>query len=453
VWQAFDLPALPFISSRIEGVQISGQSIGPVETVAGGPMTAAAQPRFSPSGRQLAYCSDTTGRMQVHILDLESGTTTVVATPGEHAGPTWGNGARSFAWAPDEQAIAVNVNRDGFGSLVAVPLAALSEARTIADDWHYALHWNERGLVAGRMGPTTPHQLVHYPDGVLSGQVSAAQMSASFAMSTQGVTAAPVRPESVTWRRGDTEIHGLWWTPHSAAGQMPVLVMAHGGPTDQAQADWDARRIFFLEQGWAIFAPNPRGSTGYGRDYALSLRGAWGIEDLEDVAEGIRTVVPARNGDASRVAIMGASAGGFLALRMAIAHPELIRAAVSVFGVTDLGQMLHVAPPREIAYVSWLVGDDPDSYVDRSPARTADRIAVPLLLLQGDRDVLVPRSQHDAMLVALRAAGTPVEHHLYVDEGHGWAKPTTVADEVARVEAFLARRVLGRDATIGPLGW
>ena len=453
VWHAWDLPAMPFQSSRIEQCTFTDGEPGSVVAVAGGPGMAVAQPRFSPDGSHLAWCSDHDGVMRLHVRELASGRERTLPTNGEHAPPTWGPGMRTYAWAPTGNTIALNTNIDGFGSLRIVDVEGDFEPTAIARAWHLGIDWSFHGIIAVRSGAKTPRQLVHYldPDPVRGVQGRREPERTVVALGSPGGFRDLVEPEPVTWERDGVRLHGLWWSP-PGDGPAPVLVQMHGGPTDQARADWDARRAYFVARGWAVFAPNPRGSTGYGRAYADALAGAWGALDVDDVAAGIRTLVATRGGDPGRVAVMGGSAGGYLALRLAIEHPELLAAVVSVYGVTDLAQLIATTWRFESGYIPWLVGDDPSVLRDRSPVHTAARLRTPLLLLQGDADVVVPLDQHRALLDALAATGTTVEAHVYEGEGHGWSGAATVEDELARITAFLDAHVLGRTPPAADLG-
>jgi dipeptidyl aminopeptidase/acylaminoacyl peptidase len=207
------------------------------------------------------------------------------------------------------------------------------------------------------------------------------------------------------------------------------------------------RHQFLLDRGWAVLAPNARGSTGYGRAYAQELRGQWGRRDLADVAAGIRHARREGWCDGDRIAVMGGSAGGLTALLLAARHGDLVRAAVSLYGVTDLFDLAETTHRFESRYLDQIVGDLPrhaSRYRERSPVTHAAEISVPVLALQGGDDKVVPPAQARAMVDAMRAGGAPVEYHEYEGEGHGWARADTILDALDRIDAFLTRWVLRR---------
>jgi dipeptidyl aminopeptidase/acylaminoacyl peptidase len=226
-----------------------------------------------------------------------------------------------------------------------------------------------------------------------------------------------------------------------------LYVHIHGGPTGQATAAWPARIQYFVDRGWAVLAPDYRGSSGYGRAYAQSLAGKWGERDVADVAAGIRHVGKEGWCDPARVAVVGGSAGGLTVLLLCARHADLVCAGVSLFGVTDLFDLAATTHRFESRYLDRIVGllpQDAERYRTRSPITHAADIAVPLLMLQGSDDKAVPAAQAESFVDAMRRAGRAVEFHMYEGEGHGWRRSATIEDDLSRTEAFLRRNVLER---------
>jgi dipeptidyl aminopeptidase/acylaminoacyl peptidase len=245
-------------------------------------------------------------------------------------------------------------------------------------------------------------------------------------------------------------VHGLLWLPpddDSRASAPPLLVDVHGGPTDQTTVDWRPRVRWFVSRGWAVLSPNYRGSTGYGRAYRHALDHAWGELDVNDTVAGIRALAQDDRVNATRAAVMGGSAGGFTALLVAAHAPPVVRAVVSLFGVTDLFDLAATTHRFESRYLDGLVGTLPEhahQYEMRSPVNRAREIAVPVLVLQGEDDKVVPLAQAQLLVDSLRAAGRTVEQHVYEGEGHGFSKESTIVDSFARIETFLTRWVVQR---------
>ncbi|HEY7135209.1 MAG TPA: S9 family peptidase [Acidimicrobiia bacterium] len=443
-WHEWDFPNMPWDGSR---VVVHDLASGGTVTVAGAVDVATGQPRFSPDGRRIAYTSDASGWTNVWIANADgTDARPLLEEPVEHAEPTWGPGQRSFAWSPGGDAVVLCRNEGGFGRLVVVPVDGPSGSREVSKGWHHGLDWCADGIVCVRSGARTPPTItVLDPDGACPRRAVA-----------RGVVAGvdeprPNEPEPVTWRNGDVEVQGLLWRPHAGAAADgrpgPMLVLVHGGPHGQSVAGWLPRAVYFLARGWSVLMPNARGSTGYGRAYAQALSGGWGETDLADVVAGIEHARVKRWCDPGRVAAMGGSAGGFTVLQLCTLHGELLRAGVSLYGVTDLFELASKTHRFESRYLDRIVGALPEHagrYRDRSPITHAARASVPVLVLQGDADPAVPKPQADALVDAMRAHGAPVEYHVYEGEGHGWSRPETVQDELERVERFLTEWVLRR---------
>jgi len=438
-WHEWDLTGMSWDASRIVVAACDGTSR---RIVAGGDTIAVGQPRFSPDGTRLAYVSDEDGWWNVRTCAPDgSAARAVLAEAHEHAEPAWGPGQRSFAWSPDGSRLAINRNEDGFGRLVVVGRDGGSE-RAVSKGWHHGVDWGTRGVACVRSGARTPPAITIVGAGESGRRVVARGAVAGFE------AAGLVEPHAVQWTASDGEtVHGLLYPPAgSAAGtKPPLLVDVHGGPTGQATASWTPLRQYFVTRGWAVLAPDYRGSTGHGRAYTQALSGSWGVLDVDDTAAGIRAAGERGWCDPARVAVVGGSAGGLTVLLVCAQHGRLVRAAVSMYGVTDLLELAQTTHRFESRYLDRLVGELPvaeDRYRARSPITHAAAIRVPLLVLHGDADKVVPPAQAARLVEAVRAEEDLVEHHVYAREGHGWGWPETVIDVYERVDAFLRRHVL-----------
>jgi dipeptidyl aminopeptidase/acylaminoacyl peptidase len=423
-WHEWTLPDMPWDASRI----VMRDDDGKTRVVADAP--GCGQPRFAPRGASLAYVRE-------HTLWVDDAP--VLDEASEHAEPSWGPGQHSFAWSPDGAELAWCRNEDGFGRLV-IGAPGRKSARDVSKGWHRGLDWGAPGIVCTRSGAVTPTQVV-----VLASNGSARRSIGRGPVG--GFERTPlVEPKPVSWKSGNATVRGLLWRPddHAARTSLRLLVHVHGGPTGQALADWNPRVQYFVQRGWTVLQPNYRGSTGYGDDYRRALEGRWGDVDTDDVAAGIRHAVREGWGDSGLVALMGGSAGGLTVLNVAARHADLVAAVVALYPVVDLLALDATTHRFESGYNSRLVGPLPearDRYLANSAITHASQIKAPVLLLHGADDKSVPPVQSAELEDAVRRAGTPVERHVYDGEGHGWRHAATVADELARTESFLSRRM------------
>lgn len=221
----------------------------------------------------------------------------------------------------------------------------------------------------------------------------------------------------------------------------PYVVLVHGGPTAHVTGASSAAVAFFTSRGIGVLDVNYGGSTGYGRAYRERLDGQWGVVDVDDVIAAARGLADAGLADPERIAIRGGSAGGWTVLS-ALVRGGAFAAGISRYGVADLRMLAAETHDFEASYLEGLVGPLPESedvYIERSPLTHTDRIDVPVLLLQGGEDRVVPPSQSEAIRDALAARGVDHEYVLYPSEGHGFRSADTIVDALERELRFLGR--------------
>ncbi len=241
-----------------------------------------------------------------------------------------------------------------------------------------------------------------------------------------------------------TTAHALFYEPALADGQQldslpPLLVLVHGGPTAAARRQLDLGIRYWTSRGIAVAAVDYRGSTLYGRVYRNELRGQWGIADVVDCVAAARYLSDSGRVDPDAMIIQGGSAGGLTVLN-AVAKHDVFSGGVSRYGVTDLRALATDTHKFEARYLDGLVGAWPEEesvYIDRSPMSYPDEISVPMLILQGAEDKVVPPSQAEMIVEALQASGVPVTYHLYQGEGHGFRAAETMVAVLEATEQFI----------------
>jgi dipeptidyl aminopeptidase/acylaminoacyl peptidase len=371
----------------------------------------------------------------------------------EQGSPTWGPGGMRYAWSPDSTQIAIIRTEHGTSGvhLVSVEQGSL-KPRGPLDGSVQAVSWSPRGdrlaIIWGRADvPTCLATLEAKPPP--GGWTTIADGAPAGFVPSDPKERLTVQPESVTWTSSDgATVHGLLSLPanHPAdAGPPPVIVRVHGGPTGHVEAGFDARTSYYLDRGWAVLQVNYRGSSGYGRAYRQALHDTWGVLDVEDTVSGARDLAARGLVDGERMVVMGGSAGGYTVLLSMALHPDVFAAGVDLYGVADLFTLSEDTHRFEAHYLDTIVGLLPETYaryVERSPVSVADKIARPLLILQGDKDDVVPLAQSEAIYKKLQSRGVDVEMKVYDGEGHGWRRLSTLLDELERVDKFLRRHVL-----------
>lgn len=201
---------------------------------------------------------------------------------------------------------------------------------------------------------------------------------------------------------------------------LPFVIYPHGGPAARDFLTFDYVAQFFATRGYGVLQMNFRGSTGYGLKYEQAGRKQWGRLMQDDVTDGVIWLTENGYADAERVAIYGASYGGYTALMGAVLTPELYQCAVSFAGVTNLPDL--VAGSSKKSYIARLVGDrfdEGDTLREYSPIFRADDFAIPVMLLHGRLDYTVPYDHSEGLERKLKDAGKEVEFVALPKSGHG----------------------------------
>jgi dipeptidyl aminopeptidase/acylaminoacyl peptidase len=229
-------------------------------------------------------------------------------------------------------------------------------------------------------------------------------------------------------------------------GRNPAVVEVHGGPMDQARDGYDRTAAALATQGFIVIQPNYRGSQGYGRAFQNGNRGDLGGADLRDVVIAKDFLVATGFVDSGRVGIVGGSYGGYMTLMALGKANEAFAAGVQYFGVVDWALYMESADARLRGIFQDLLGDDPRAWITSSPSHYLDRVRVPLLSLQGDNDIRVPRSQAEMVEARLKAGGVTAETVFYPDEGHSFAREATRLDALRRTVDWFRRYLVAKDA-------
>ena len=209
-------------------------------------------------------------------------------------------------------------------------------------------------------------------------------------------------------------------------GPRPLVYYVHGGPQGQERPNFAWFSMPLIQaltlEGFAVFVPNARGSTGYGQDYMKRVDRDWGGQDRLDHVFAMTEVLPQdERVDTSRAGVAGRSYGGYMTLTLAGRHPELWSAAVDMFGPYDLFTFLERIPPTWKPYFELALGNaerDRDLIEERSPRTYTSNIACPLLVIQGRNDPRVVEQESHDLVDALRAEGKDVDYLVFEDEGH-----------------------------------
>ncbi|MCX6615785.1 MAG: alpha/beta fold hydrolase [Acidobacteria bacterium] len=237
-----------------------------------------------------------------------------------------------------------------------------------------------------------------------------------------------------------------------AAKNLPLMVFPHGGPWARDGWGYHPYWQFLANRGYAVLAPNFRGSTGYGKKFLNAGNKEWGQKMQDDITWGVKHLVAEGTADPKRVGIMGGSYGGYATLAGVAFTPDVYTAAVSIVGPSNLITLMESIPPyweviRKTFHVRMGDPTTPEGKAQlerQSPLNSASKIRTPLMVVQGANDPRVNKAESDQIVIALRDRGFPVEYVVAPDEGHGFARPVNNLAMFTAAEKFLAKHLGGR---------
>lgn len=355
---------------------------------------------LAPDGRSLAYTVNVEGAHRLYLYDLATGATRMAPGLAERAGVVRGD---QLSFAPDGRRLAF----------------AFTQATRTADIYV----WD---LIADTVYPVT--------------------CSSHGGLSTESF----VTPELIRYPTFDTLADGTprtipawFFKPQGESDEpVPAVVVVHGGPEGQFQPAFTFFVQYLVHNGYAVIAPNVRGSTGYGKAYSHLDDVEKRMDAVADLAYAARWLKAQPCIDGDRLVVYGGSYGGFMVLAALTTYPELWAAGVDVVGISNFVTFLENTSAyrrahREAEYGS--LARDRDFLESIAPLRHVDQITAPLFVAHGKNDPRVPLREAEQIVTALQSRGVPVEFLVFDDEGHGVVKLQNKLVMYPAIVAFLDR--------------
>lgn len=441
---AWNHPNMPWDGTELYLADCDGDGgVGTARRIAGGPDESICQPAFAPDGT-LYFVSDRSSWWNLYRY-RDGEVEPLLPLSAEFGGPHWVFGlARYDFTSPHSIVCAFNDRGSWRLGTLDVQTRQWRMLPTDYTDISYVQSDGQLTVFIGA-GPKTLPEIVQLDADAERLDV----IRRSGVVSTDpGYLSIPRAIEYETG--GGERAHAFFYAPLNrdavapANERPPLLVFIHGGPTSATTSALSLKIQYWTSRGFAVLDVNYRGSTGFGRAYRRRLDGAWGIVDVDDCAYGARYLVAQEEVDGARLAIRGGSAGGFTTLCALAFHKEFKAGAV-YYGVSDLETLAHDTHKFESRYLDRLIGPYPAEkarYIERSPLHHADQIACPVIFFQGLEDRVVPPSQTDRLVQALRQRGVPVAYVGFSGEQHGFR----IAHNVKRTletELYFYGRVFG----------
>jgi dipeptidyl aminopeptidase/acylaminoacyl peptidase len=330
---------------------------------------------------------------------------------------------------PSGTRLAYARNRDGETEIVVRTLATGAEERVqglppgaLYTYWQSALAWDRAGqrlAISWTASRASPNVFVW-------SDASSEARQVTFAGDLEAQLAELTEPEHVTYPSFDArDIPALYYPAPAGAANAPCVVFVHGGPEGQYRPTFQPIVQYLVSTGFAVLAPNVRGSSGYGRTYVHLDDVRKRMDSVADLAHAVNWLRDTGRADPRRIAVYGGSYGGFMVLSALTTYPDLWAAGVDLVGISNFVTFLENTGPwrrhlREAEYGS--LEHDREFLEDISPINRVDRVRAPLLVIHGANDPRVPIGETEQMVAQLRALGRTVEFLRLDDEGHQIAK-------------------------------
>ena len=421
--------------------------------IAGGIEESVFQPSWSPDGR-LFFVNDPTGWWNLYVLanakDAIAGHAKiepVIIMTAEFGLPLWVFGMTTYAFL-DGGRIICQYNEDGVCKLGIISensskYSIESIPCEFTNFWYICSNGKRVGMQAGNH--STPTAIVQLDPA--NRKFTSVRISNSIEVDP-GYLAKPQVIEFPT--DGGLTAYAYFYPPtnkdfESAAGELPpLLVKSHGGPTGSTSSVLSLGIQYWTSRGIAVVDVDYGGSTGYGREYRNRLKFNWGVVDMQDCANAARYLVKKGLVDGNRLAITGGSAGGYTTL-CALTFLDDFKAGASHFGIGDVEALCADTHKFESRYGDYLVGPYPEMkqlYMERSPIHYTEKLNCPVIFFQGLEDAVVPPSQAEAMVDALKKKGLPVAYIAYEGEQHGFRKAENIKRTIEG-EFYFYSRIFG----------
>lgn len=398
----------------------------------------------APDGRVLLTSNEKGGYQNVAVLDPATKKLNFITDT------QWEAGAGNFS--PDGRYFTYTLNVDGRISLYLQETGhsqaqklPFPEGLTFDAGTPNSFSPDSTRLLVSHEGSQNPADLWIYD--LKTGKIRQLTHSALASLTPSSIPPTQV----VSYKSFDGQmISALVWLPFNLKrdGSNPAVVLPHGGPTGQTVDYFNADAAALASRGYICIAPNVRGSTGYGMAFQKANVKDLGGGDLQDEVYATKFLLATGYVDPKKIGITGGSYGGFMTLMAIGKTPDIWAAAAEEYGIIDWYTMLKHSDPFLQQYEKSLLGDpekDRAIYEAASPIKYIRNEKAPLLVLQGDNDIRVPKEEAEQVVDILKKEGKTVDVHYYAAEGHGFSKRENQIDSLRRVVDWFDKYLKGEN--------
>ena len=443
-WLTWNHPNMPWDGTELWVGELGEDgSLSHAERVAGGTDESVFQPEWSPDG-VLYFVSDRTGWWNLYRWD-KGNIKPLCKMKAEFGKPQWVFGMSTYSFE-SAGCIICAYTKEGTWGLATIDTAKGELERIKTPYTEIRSLRASSGLAVFIAGsPTEPPSIVRLD--LATRQIDVLRRSSNVMIDAEYLSI----PKAIEFpTENGLTAHAFFYAPRNrdytgpSEERPPLLAKSHGGPTAATSTTLSWAVQYWTSRGIAVLDVNYGGSSGYGRKYRQRLNGQWGVVDVDDCVNGARYLVKIGEVDGNRLAIRGGSAGGYTTL-CALTFRNIFRAGASYYGVSDLEALAKDTHKFESRYLDQMIGPYPerrDLYRERSPIHFVNQISCPMILFQGLEDKVVPPSQAELMVKALREKGLPVAYMPFDGEEHGFRRAENIKRSV-EAELYFYSKIFG----------
>src|SRR5262245_5284028 len=423
---------------------------------AGTPRFRDSSPSWAPDSRYITYASEETGHSNIYILDTETGTRRALATGTvDFLSPPWSTRGKNIAHLRNENAlfhVFISAVEDG-------RMTRVSDRDGVNGGFEDE-DSSPRGFV--QWSPDGARLAFTHSDPSRVSDIWVAKLDGSRPIQLTNMMPPELRsetrfvwPEPLKYRSFDgEEVAALVFKPRGAKPRSghPALLVFRDTVDGQHAASWDPFIQFFTSEGYLVFAPNVRGSSGRGRDYRQLVFGHGGDHDVRDAFFGLDRLSSEGLIDTERLGVFGAGTGGFLATAALIRDEARFKAAVCLYGIIDT--VTAASYPGMGAWTRYMIGatpmENPATYYERSLVNFVDKLRAPIIFLNPGHSALSPFQQLQQFAVQAEVKGKWYDYKTFENESGGWQywHESNLRLALEAMDALFEKHLLGREREI-----
>ena len=444
-WLEWDHPNMPWDGCELHVAVLQCNERVSIKTeiiVAGGLNESVLQPEWAPAGG-LYFITDISGWWNLSVWSGDDIKRVLVETK-DYAGPAWRFGLSTYSFLSKNR-VALRSSNGLKGEIKIIENSSDIVSLEVPHTEITYLVGDGDNLYYIGSSPGTLPEIVRLK---LDGSIKTIKKSSDIVFNKNFFS----KPEQICFQTTENDVaYANYYPPTNPYfiglenEKPPLLVLSHGGPTSSCTTALNLKQVqYFTSRGFAVVDVNYRGSTGFGKVYRDSLKGKWGVYDMDDCISAAHFLADKGLVDRARLIIKGGSAGGYTTIN-ALTFRDDFAVGATYYGIADLSVFIEDTHKFESKYLESLIGpysENKNLYYERSAINYTDQLSCPMIIFQGSEDKIVPPSQAEMLSNALKKKFIPYSYILFEGEQHGFRKSGNIIKS-QEAELFFYGKMLG----------